>query len=151
LVRIVAPTGRALLQRRDHEIVVQAHLDGPGVVRTGNPFRDLGVGRVGDVENGPTMMPEMAHIEIPAPGHLTDRHLEAAIAAIEIAIADRPHVPGGPALRNRIGECRTAGERSETQQEGSETFLRLPHQGPHFLWSAPMAPLLSSSVTKLAS
>src|SRR5207248_4800410 len=51
LVRIAAPAGRDLPRRGDHSIAVHLHLDGPGVVRPGDEFRDARVRRVGDIDD----------------------------------------------------------------------------------------------------
>jgi len=88
---ISAPPLPDLLQRRDHLVFADLHLDGPGVRRAGNEVRDARARGVGHVEDRPAAMPEVARVEIPAAVALLDRELERR-SAIDVAVADHAHI-----------------------------------------------------------
>src|SRR5262249_139186 len=92
LIRIGAPGKRRLLQRRDHDVVVQRHLDGPGVSWTWDCFDEFRIPRIGDVDDAPAVVPQMPHVEVPTAVDLLDCHLEGALAVVETAISDGLHV-----------------------------------------------------------
>src|SRR2546430_11521103 len=75
------------LERRDHLVFADFHLDGPGVRRTGNEVRHARACRVGHVEDRPAAIPEVARVEIPAAVALLDRELERP-PAVDFAVAD---------------------------------------------------------------
>jgi len=108
LVRVATPDRRLLLQRREHQVVVHFHLDGPGIGRAGHKLDDFGVLRVGDVDNGPAVAPEVAEVQVPAGADVANSDLERATMAVEIAVADGLNVTRLPAGGNLIG-ARTLG------------------------------------------
>ena len=111
---IEAPPDRRLLQRRHQDIAVRRHLDGPGVGRPGNVLHEGRIFRIGDVDDGPAAVPEMAEIHVPAAVRcLLQRHLEGAAPVLERRVADRRHVAGFEALRDRVGVrgARKSGQR----------------------------------------
>src|ERR1700704_7066 len=102
LVRIGSPSERRLLQPRYHDVVVQRHLDSPGIRGPWDGLYELRILRIGDVHDAPAVMPEMSHIKVPAAVYLLDGHLEGALAAVEAAISDGLHVACLPSRRNGI-------------------------------------------------
>src|SRR3981189_1268958 len=91
LVRIGSPSERRLLQPRYHDVVVQRHLDSPGIRGPWDGLYELRILRIGDV-----------HEKVPAAVYLLDGHLEGALAAVEAAISDGLHVACLPSRRNGI-------------------------------------------------
>jgi hypothetical protein len=62
LIRIVSPFGGRFLQRREHQVIVQLHLNRPGVIRARNKLRDFRIRSIGYVHDGPAVIPEMPEI-----------------------------------------------------------------------------------------
>src|SRR5262249_29114532 len=103
LVRIGAPSKRRLLQRRYHDVIVERHLDGPGVTGTRDGFHEFRILRIGNVHDAPAVMPQMPHVEVPMAIDLLNGHLEGALAVVESAISDGLHVVGFPSRWDGIG------------------------------------------------
>ena len=100
---------------------MKLHLNRPGVVRTRNEFRNLGIRWVGHVYDGPPTIPEVPEIEIPSTVHLFDRDLECAAAATQIAVADRLHVIRLPTLRNLVGVAALREHRHDSNHHESDS------------------------------
>src|SRR5262249_18634555 len=103
LVRVGAPSKRRLLQRRYHDVIVERHLDGPGVTGTRDGFHEFRILRIGNVHDAPAVMPQMPHVEVPMAIDLLNGHLEGALAVVESAISDGLHVVGFPSRWDGIG------------------------------------------------
>src|SRR5690348_8325711 len=88
---------------------VDRHLRGDDFLIVGLERDELHITRlrrVRYIENAPTLVEGMAHIEIPAAiGGAVERHLESAVMPAQGGKADRFHMLGLPARRNRIGEA----------------------------------------------
>ncbi len=102
LAGIAAPLLRHLLQRGDHRVAGEVHLDGPGVGRPRDELDHFRVGGIGHVDDRPAEVPQMAHVQVPAAVLLQDRHLEAGFIA-ELAIADDLDVLAHATRRDGIG------------------------------------------------
>src|SRR5262249_46402970 len=59
LVWIGAPSKRRLLQRRYHDVILERHLDGPGVTGTRDGFHEFRILRIGNFHDAPAVMPQM--------------------------------------------------------------------------------------------
>ena len=91
------------MQRRQHQVIVQLHLNRPGVVRARNKLRDLRIRGIGYVHDSPAVIPEVSEIKVPTTIHLPDGDLERAAATIEIAVPDGPHIARLPAGGDLVG------------------------------------------------
>src|SRR5579859_5728714 len=63
--RMAAPVGGTPLQCGHHDVVVKLHLDGVGVRGAVDKFQELWIGGIGDVQDGPTAVPQMAEKHVP--------------------------------------------------------------------------------------
>ena len=96
-------------------------MDRPGVGWTWNEFDHLRAGGIGDIDDRPTEMPQMAHIEIPTSVRLHDGHLEAR-TIVEVAIANHTDILANTATRNGIGENATRQRRQQEQRQSENGF-----------------------------
>ena len=80
------PAGSDALEGGDHFSFGHLDLDGPGVCRSGKECHVLRMAWVGDIENGPAPVPEMAHVEVPAAVDLLHCQLEGR-PSLEIMVA----------------------------------------------------------------
>src|SRR5580700_11654607 len=74
-IRVAAIAG-SILERRDHEIVVEIDLAGGCGRRTGDEFDHLRICGVGHIDDAPSIGYKVAHVEIPVIAYMLDRHLE---------------------------------------------------------------------------
>src|SRR5687768_17571948 len=99
---VAAPPARYLFQPGDHDVVVEIHLDRPGVLRPGHELEHLRLGGIGDVHDGPSPVPQVAHVHVPAAAHLPDRHLESG-SSVGLAVADDLEIRCCKSLRDVLG------------------------------------------------
>ena len=90
-IRVTTPPGRDAFQCGHHLAVGRHHLDRPGVRRAGDEVQHFWICWISDVHNGPTTVPQVAHVEIPAVLDLLDVEFEAR-TTIQVAVADNLHV-----------------------------------------------------------
>src|SRR5579862_7898927 len=97
--RIGTPVSREIPNGRNHDVIMQFHLNGPCVRRAGKEVRYFWIRRVSHVNNTPATTPEVPHVQEPVITDVPNGHLEGAAPPVKIAIADWLHIAGFPACR----------------------------------------------------
>src|SRR5260370_36229405 len=134
--RISTPTRWNPLEGGNHFVVLDFHLDRPGVRRSGNELNYPGARRLGNVHDGPPAIPQMSHVEIPVPLALLDRHLERR-SPLDFRVGDDSNVPSdrpawGLVRKNTAGEHRANREKPNYRRDNAVNALLVHARIPRF-------------------
>src|SRR4029434_4464193 len=116
----VRPRSIATIERGDHQVVVDGHLRRDPVLRAvvRDEFYVLRILRIGYIEDAPSQVEGMTHVEIPASvGRMVERHLERAVVTTEARESDHLQTVALPTGRDWIGE-RVRCERGDHEGRG---------------------------------